>query len=125
MTAPAGRVFVVDDDEAVRKSLKFVLELEGLDVQLFDDGDAFLRARVTPADGCMLIDYIMPSMNGVELMGEMKTRSIDMPCLLMTVRPSDELRLRALDVGFLDVLEKPLDDGTLVDTIRSALASAH
>jgi FixJ family two-component response regulator len=122
MVAARGRVFIIDDDEAVRNSLKFVLELEGMDVLLFRDGAAFLAHADGPLDGCLLVDYLMPAMSGVDLMDAMKARNLALPAILMTVHPTDELRRRARAIGFLHVLEKPLNDRALVETIRFALA---
>ncbi|QCK86438.1 response regulator [Phreatobacter aquaticus] len=122
MVAARGPVFVIDDDEAVRKSLKFVLELEGLDVVLFRDGEAFLAHVDRTTDGCLLVDHFMPVMTGVELMLELRTRQVVLPAILMTVQPSDELDHRARATGFTHVLEKPLNGGTLIEAIRLALA---
>lgn len=124
MAAARGRVFVVDDDEAVRNSLKFALELEGLDVLLFHDGRAFLAHVDVTVSGCLLVDYKMPGLSGVELVKELRSRRLALPAILMTVEPTDELRARARETGFVHVLEKPLNDGALVETIRFALAGS-
>ena len=67
MSKTPGPVLVVDDDAAVRNSLKFALELEGLNVRLYGSGDELLTEEDLPASGCLVIDYYMPAMNGVEL----------------------------------------------------------
>ena len=117
-------VIVVDDDAAVRHSLKFALELEGLDVRLYTGGDELLAADDFPAQGCLVVDYHMPSMNGVELMDRLRQREVDLPAILITSTASCDLRSRAARVGFDRVLEKPLEDSSLVDSIRRALAPA-
>ena len=115
-------VIVVDDDEAVRKSLKFALELEGLDVRLYNGGEQILSDRDLPKHGCLVIDYYMPAMNGVELMDALRLRHVDLPAILITAKATDDLRRRAARAGFRQVLEKPLEDGSLVDSIRGALS---
>jgi FixJ family two-component response regulator len=115
-------VIVVDDDEAVRKSLKFALELEGLDVRLYDGSEQILSDTDLPKHGCLVIDYYMPAMNGVELIDALRLRHVDLPAILITAKATDDLRRRAARAGFRQVLEKPLEDGSLVDSIRGALS---
>lgn len=117
-----GPVIVVDDDAAVRHSLKFALELEGLDVRLYEGGDELLADQDLPTGGCLVVDYYMPAMDGVELIGRLQRRQVDLPAILMTAKATDEVRRRAMQAGVKHVLEKPLEDGTLVDSIRGALA---
>ena len=117
-----GTVIVVDDDAAVRRSLKFALELEGLDVRLYEGGDELLAAGDLPAEGCLVVDYYMPAMNGVELVNRLRRRDVALPAILITAKATDDLRRRAARAGFARVLEKPLEDSSLVDSIRGALA---
>jgi two-component system response regulator FixJ len=117
-----GTVIVVDDDAAVRRSLKFALELEGLDVRLYGGGDELLAAQDLPAAGCLVVDYYMPSMNGVELVDRLRRRDVALPAILITSKATEDLRNRAARAGFARVLEKPLEDSSLVDSIRGALA---
>ena len=121
MPPSPGPVLVVDDDAAVRHSLKFVLELEGLDVRLYEGGADLLAAGDLPANGCLVVDYCMPAMNGVELMDRLRGRRVSLPAILITAKASRDLRERAARSGFRQVLEKPLEDGLLVDSIRCAL----
>lgn len=124
MPASRGPVLVVDDDDAVRRSLRFALELEGLDVRLYVDGPALLGDEVNlPATGCLVVDQFMPGMEGVELMTHLRLRQVRLPAIMITAKASDELRARAHAAGFDFVLEKPLHDGSLVAGIRGALAA--
>jgi FixJ family two-component response regulator len=123
MSMTSGPVIVVDDDAAVRQSLKFALELEGLDVRLYGSGDELLADTQLPANGCLVIDYYMPAMNGVELVDHLRKRLIKLPAILITARATDDIRKRAAHSGFQQVLEKPLEDGALIDSIRGALAA--
>ena len=118
-----GTVLVVDDDAAVRSALKFVLEVEGFDVRLYDGPDAFLADVSLPARGCLVIDYRMPIMDGLQLTDRLRARNVALPVILITGRVSDDLRRCAAKSGIRQVLEKPLSNGTLVEGIRSVLAA--
>jgi two-component system, LuxR family, response regulator FixJ len=122
MSQPPGPVIVVDDDDAVRNSLKFALELEGLSVHLFKDGTELLGATDLAQGGCFVIDYNMPGMTGIELVEKLRQRRIDRPAILITSRVSDDLCDRAARSGFRVILEKPLHDSELLDSIHAALA---
>jgi two-component system, LuxR family, response regulator FixJ len=122
MSMPPGPVIVVDDDAAVRQSLKFALELEGMDVRLYESGDELLADPELPTNGCLVVDYYMPTMNGVELMDKLRRRFVNLPAILITSRATDDMRTRAADSGFNQVIEKPLEDGTFLDSIRGALS---
>ncbi|WP_345970421.1 response regulator transcription factor [Methylorubrum rhodesianum] len=124
MTKHTGPVLVVDDDEAVRHSLKFVLELEGLDVRLYEDGAGLLRDAALPHMGCLVVDYWMPDMDGFQLVGRLRDRNVDLPAILITARPSFDLQRRAADAGFRRVVEKPFEDSSLLDGIHDALAAS-
>lgn len=121
MSKLAGPVIVVDDDAAVRNSLKFALELEGLSVHLFKDGAELLAEPELPRDGCFVIDYNMPGMTGIELVGRLRQRRIDNPAILIASRISDDLYGQAARCGFSRVLEKPLHDSELLDSIYDVL----
>jgi FixJ family two-component response regulator len=121
MAMNRGPVIVVDDDAAVRNSLKFALELEGLDVRAYADGNAVLAEAALPARGCLVVDYYMPAMNGVDLVRSLQRRKVDLPAILITAKATDAMRLSAASAGFREVLEKPLEDSSLLDSIRGAL----
>jgi FixJ family two-component response regulator len=121
MSMTPGPVIVVDDDAAVRQSLKFALELEGLKVRLYEGADELLAEPELPESGCLVVDYYMPQMNGVELIDRLRRRFVKLPAILITARATNEMRQRAALSGFQRVIEKPLEDGTLVGSIRGAL----
>ena len=122
MSMTPGLVIVVDDDDAVRQSMKFALEMEGLNVRLYESGEALLADDNLPVSGCLVIDYYMPAMDGIELIDRLHRRSITLPAILITARATKDLRRRAVRSGFREVLEKPLEDGALIDSIHGALA---
>lgn len=123
MPKRTGPVLVIDDDDAVRDSLKFALGLEGLDVRLYRDGAELLREADLPRTGCLVVDYWMPGIDGLELVGHLRDRAVELPAILITGRPSGDLRRRADRAGFHAVVEKPCEDGALLDVIRDALAA--
>lgn len=122
MSKLMGPVIVVDDDDAVRNSLKFALELEGMTVRLFKGGAELLAETDLPGTGCLLVDYAMPGMNGIELLHKLRQRHIDYPAILIASQVSEELHGRASRCGFREVLEKPLHDSDLIGSIQAALA---
>lgn len=123
MAKKAGTVLIVDDDAAVRSALKFALEVEGLSVRLYDGPAALLADMDLPRRGCLVVDYRMPGMDGLQLVGALRTRNVALPVILITGRANAQLRRFAANSGIGYVLEKPLSDGALVESIRSALGT--
>lgn len=123
MPKTSGTVLIVEDDAAVRSALKFALEVEGLTVRLYDGAEALLADDDLPQWGCLVVDYRMPAMDGLELVNTLRTRNVTMPAILITGRANKQLRGLAAKLGIRQVLEKPLSDGALVESIRSALGA--
>ncbi len=115
-------ILVIEDDAAVRQSLKFALEQEGLEVHVYESGGQLLADPDLPPAGCLVVDYAMPGMDGITLVERLRQRHVTLPALLITARSSPALRNRALRAGFRQVLEKPLEDNSLLEGIRNALA---
>ena len=115
-------VAVVDDDEAVRESLRFLLETAGFSVATFESACQFLTARERNARMCLLLDQHMPRVTGLELMRRLRDRGQDLPVALMTGSPSPELTRRAMELGVTEVMEKPLDDDALMRFVTRATA---
>ena len=118
-TAKTGRniMLVVDDDEAVRNSLKFILEVEGFQVHVFSSGEDLLNEESLPDPGCLVVDYHMPGINGLELVAQLRNRRMLIPAILITPAPSENLRNRAAAAG-ISIVEKPLLGSRLLDSIR-------
>jgi FixJ family two-component response regulator len=111
-------ILVVDDDPAVRDSLKFSLKLEGLSVYTCDSGRALLDHPHLRHAGCIVLDYKMPEMDGFEVLERMFERRIDVPIILITGPVTIRIRERAARAGVAHILEKPLLDTALIDRIR-------
>ena len=113
-------VHVVDDDEAIRDSLRFMLESEGLAVRTYESAAALLGADLPPA-GCVLTDFQMPGMDGLELQARLAARDIHLPVIVMTAHGDVPVAVRAMKAGAVDFLEKPFGDRQLLDAVNRAL----
>ncbi len=117
----AGHVIlVVDDDSAVRSSLKFMIEVEGFEVNAYSSAQELLNEDSLPANSCLVTDYHMPDMTGLELVDQLRDRQISIPAILMTANPTEILRNRAAAAG-IPIIDKPLLGSRLLDAIRKAL----
>jgi two-component system response regulator FixJ len=120
-TQPPVTILVIDDDSAVRKSLKFSLELEGYAVRTYADGRALLDDAHLPAGGCLVVDQMMPGMSGLDVVDVLRTRGVSMPAVLIVSSTNHTLRQRASAVG-VAIVEKPFFGNGLVEAIREVLA---
>lgn len=123
MATARMRILVVDDDHAVRDSLKFALETEGLEVETYAGGRQLLESEFAAQAHCLVLDYKMPEMDGFAVLEELAVRKILLPVILITAPVTDAIRRRAQKAGVFHLLEKPLLDGTLAETIRQAIAA--
>ena len=114
-------VLLVDDDAAVRAALKFALEMEGFCVELYDGPEALLADADLPKRACLVIDYRMPGIDGIELVDRLRSQDVALPVILISGRVSRRMRELAARSGVVRFLEKPLSDTTLVENIRGAL----
>jgi two-component system, LuxR family, response regulator FixJ len=113
-------ILVVDDDSAVRNSLKFMIEVEGFEVNAYSSAQELLNEDSLPANSCLVTDYHMPDMTGLELVDQLRDRQISIPAILMTANPTEILRNRAAAAG-ISIIDKPLLGDRLLDAIRKAL----
>jgi FixJ family two-component response regulator len=112
-------VLVVDDDAAVRGSHKFSLELEGFDVRTYANPEELLKEEHLPESSCLITNYQMPTMNGLELVAKLRDRRVTIPAILVTGHSNVNLRKRAAAAG-VPLVEKPFLGRHLVDYIRQA-----
>lgn len=114
-------VFVVDDDPAVRKSLRWLIESIGLQVQTYASGSEFLDEYDPQKPGCLVLDVRMPGMSGLELQEQLSERGRCVPIIVMTAFGDVPMAVRAMKFGAVHFFEKPVKDQELLDHIQSAL----
>lgn len=115
-------VILVDDDPAVAHAVQFSFDLEGLEVRGFSDAAGLLAAEL-PGAGCLVLDYHLPDMDGLELLERLRERGVRLPAVLMTTNPRMILKARAAAAG-VPIIEKPLLTDALLTAVRRALAQA-
>ena len=120
-SAAKPTIYVVDDDVGVLSSLRFLLETDGFSVRTFRSGGAALSAPHSGEVDCYVIDYKMPDINGIDLVGQLRSRGIDAPIVLITGYPDRNIAARAEAAGVKHVVRKPLLDDSLVKHIRVAI----
>ena len=120
---PCPTVLLVEDDPAVVNALTFSLELEGFDVCAFSDGESLLASTPLPTRGCLVLDYNLPGMDGLDLLQRLRAARVDLPAILITTNPRRALRAQAALAG-VQIIEKPLLTDALRDSVRNALGAA-
>ena len=116
------KIYVVDDDAAIRDSIRTLLESVGFAVQVYSSAAQFLANEISK-DGCLIADVRMPNMTGLELQEELAKRQIALPVIIMTGHGDVLLAVRAMKAGAVDFIEKPFEDEVLLDCIKRALAT--
>jgi two-component system response regulator FixJ len=119
----SGKVYVIDDDPAMRDSLDFLLGSAGFGVRLFESAQGFLNELPKLEAGCVVTDIRMPGMNGMELLRQLNPASgaRKLPVIVMTGHGDVPLAVEAMKLGALDFLEKPFEDDRLIGMIETAL----
>jgi len=113
-------VHVVDDEEAIRRSIGFMLKTSGFAVHSYSSGDDFLAAVKSAEVGCVLMDIRMPGMDGLEVHEEMRRRGITLPVIVLTGHGDVNLAVRTIKGGAIDFIEKPFEKATLIHAIEDA-----
>jgi two-component system response regulator FixJ len=119
------KVYVIDDDEAMRDSLNFLLDSSGFEVTLFETAQQFLETLPALAFGCVVSDVRMPGIDGIELLKRLKALHSALPIVVMTGHGDVPLAVEAMKLGAVDFLEKPFDDDRLIGMIESAIRQAE
>ena len=122
MKEPVPTVFVVDDDEAVRNSLRFLLKSVGLATQSYGSASEFLQNYRPQQPGCLVLDVRMPGMSGLELQQQLNVRGAVIPVIFITGHGDIPMAVEAMQHGAFDFLQKPFRDQDLIDRIQRALA---
>jgi two-component system response regulator FixJ len=115
-------VHVIDDDDALRDSLSFLLGTVKLDVKTYDSAEAFLSALPGVSAGCIITDVRMPNMSGVDLLRRLNELKLALPVIVITGHGDVQLAVEAMKIGAADFIEKPFDDEMLLNAVRAALA---
>jgi len=113
-------IYVVDDDEAIRRSLSFLLKTSGFAVQMFEGGLPFLKAAAGLEPGCVLLDVRMPDMDGLEVQRELRARGVMLPVVIMTGHGDVDMAVAAMKAGASDFIEKPFEKAALLACIAAA-----
>jgi two-component system response regulator FixJ len=116
------RVYVVDDDEAVRDSLSVLLAAQGYRVNSYRSAPAFLAAAPALPPGCLIADIRMPEMDGLELQQRLNERSFSFPMIVITGHGDVPLAVRAMKAGAVDFIEKPFTAEAILAAIEAGLA---
>jgi len=121
MHQQAPTVFVVDDDEGVRNSLRFLLKSVGLQTQTLASASEFLDTYKPSQPGCLVLDVRMPGMSGLELQQQLNLRGAVIPVIFITGHGDIPMAVEAMQQGAFDFLQKPFRDQDLIDRIQRAL----
>lgn len=115
-------VFVVDDDENARHSVCALVRSMGINTEAYSSGEEFLEHYSEEWSGCLVTDFRMVGMNGIELQEKLAQRGIPLPVIILTAYARTRLTVRAMEAGAVTLIDKPYDDEELWNAIRKALA---
>ena len=121
MPSEMPTVHVIDDDEAARDSLAFLLGTAKIDVKTYESATAFLAIAANVKSGCIITDVRMPEITGIDLLRRLKELKIGVPVIVVTGHGDVPLAVEAMKIGAAEFLEKPFDDEVLLGAVRSAL----
>jgi len=116
-------VYVVDDDLGVLKSMRWLIESEGLSVETFPSGTSFLENYDDTCPGCLLLDMRMPGMNGLEVQSRLVEQRIELPIIMMTGHGDVPVCVKSFKFGAFDFFEKPANDTALLGRIKQAITA--
>ena len=121
MPSETGTVHVIDDDDALRESLAFLLSTARIAVATYPSAAAFIEAIPAAELSCVITDVRMPGMSGIDLLKRLREMKIDVPVIVITGHGDVPLAVEAMKVGAIDFLEKPFDDEVLLASVRAAI----
>ena len=116
-----AKVYVVDDDEAMRDSLKWLLESRSLKVECYASGEAFLQAFSSDFSGCLVLDVRMPGMSGLDVHERLRSRASTLPVVFITGHGDVPMAVAALKKGAADFIEKPFNDRDMLALIETCM----
>jgi two-component system response regulator FixJ len=112
-------VHIVDDDEAVRQSLAFLLSTAGIPVRVYESATSFLAALASLQAGCLITDVRMPDITGIELLQRLRAKQIKLPVIIITGHGDIPLAVEAMKSGAIDFIEKPFAEEAIIRAVRS------
>jgi FixJ family two-component response regulator len=117
-----GTVYLIDDDDAVRKALRRLIAAAGYDVRTFSDAASYMTSPPPAVPGCLVLDVRMPLVSGFELQSATVGTTHDLPIVFITGHGGEDVRAQAVSAGAVELLFKPIDEERLVAAIEKALA---
>jgi two-component system response regulator FixJ len=124
MPSLSATIFVIDDDLDVLISLRFLLETEGFDVRTFANGPALLASDSPSPNDCLVVDYRMAGMNGIDLVRRLRDRAVSTPVVLITAYSDEGVPAKAAKSGIRHVVLKPHIEESLIAHVREAMDEA-
>jgi FixJ family two-component response regulator len=121
VSPPQPTIFIIDDDESVRRALRRLMRSLGLDATTFATAEEFLQSP-QPAPDCLILDVHLPGLSGLELQERLTAEDRGVPIVFITAYADDQMGERALHAGAVAFLEKPFEEQTLLEAVKRALA---
>jgi two-component system response regulator FixJ len=125
MTQKDEKIFVIDDDASVRRSLPLLLKASDYDVETFSSSEEFLNREQFNGTGCIILDINLEGISGLELQEELMNKQDSLPIVFITGKGGVPESVQALKKGAIDFLQKPFDDEELLDAVEEALTKSH
>ena len=114
-------ISIIDDDEAIRRSLDDLIRSAGLRARVFSSAEAFLQSNQMSEIDCLILDLCLPGMSGLELQRQLAEDNFDLPIILMTAHENGDQRRQAVEAGAVAFLNKPFEEADLLNAIDIAL----
>lgn len=121
MASPVETVYIVEDDESIRTSLRSLFHSIGTNVRAYPTAQAFLDANEPSEPGCIVLDIRLPSMSGLQLQDTLRARGFDIPIIFMSAYADVPITVKAIKSGGSDVIEKPFSETVLLEKVQNAL----
>jgi two-component system response regulator FixJ len=118
------KVYVIDDDPAIRDAISLLLKAEGMEVHAYSSASDFLGAIQNHSNGCVVADVRLPGISGIELVSVIKERGFSIPVVIITGHGDVGLAVKAMKLGACDFIEKPFHDDALIEAVRAAIKRA-